>query len=127
MFELIKCRKQAILGIVGRKMGVYLWALILFSCFALIQNPHDLLGTKRVLLRRAYSPLAPNRPTFESLRDLFYRRKAFSGLACGGLDWREAYNSAPLHFREHNVVNPILNPIINSIINPNLNPINEPQ
>ena len=64
---------------------------------------------------------------FESLRDLFYRRKAFSGLACGGLDWREAYNSAPLHFKEHNGVNPILNPIINSIINPNLNPINEPQ
>ena len=95
---------------------------VLFSSLTLIQNPHDLLGTKRVLLRRAYSPLAPNRPTFESLRDLFYRRKAFSGLACGGLDWREAYNSAPLHLREHNGVNPILN----FILNPNLNPIDEP-
>ena len=97
-------------------------SFILFSCLTIIQNLNDLLGTKRVLLRRAYSPLAPNRPTFESLRDLFYRRKAFSGLARGGLDWREAYNSAPLHLREHNGVNPILN----FILNPNLNPINEP-
>ena len=84
MFELIKCRKQAILGIVGRKMGIYLWALILFSCIALIQNPHDLLGTKRVLLRRAYSPLAPNRPTFRELARPILQKKSFFRVSLRG-------------------------------------------
>ena len=128
MFELIKGRKQAIWVLLEEKMAIYLCPFILFSYLTLIQNPHDMIYQEpkefyyvALIHHQRLTDLH-----FESLRDLFYRRKAFSGLACGGLDWREAYNSAPLHLREQNGVSPILNPIINSIINPNLNPIVNP-
>ena len=84
MFELIKGRKQAIWVLLEEKMAIYLCPFTLFSYLTLIQNPHDLLGTKRVLLRRAYSLLAPNRPTFRELARPILQKKSFFRVSLRG-------------------------------------------